>query len=481
MKRKINLRLAFISLIAIVAVAAGVTSAYYRLFLQQVRRDLRTTAELLADTGRFQEVYTGAAGPEALDGLRSEELRITWIAPDGRVLFDNGMDETGLSNHLDRPEVESAFEAGRGESVRRSDSMNRNNFYYAQLLSDGTVLRVSMQAHTIAGLFLEVMPVVLGIAIAVLVLCILLSHMLTRSILQPIEQMAEYLDEGSPDLLQGRIRTGRKRPDQAADDLSTDPDAVVEAYDMGMNGVYSELMPFAEKIRTQHENILEAAKVRQDFTANVTHELKTPLTAISGYAELIENHLTEPGQEEHIARQIRSNAERLLSLINDIIRLSELDHPELARQMEPLDLCEAARKCCENQQIAAEQKGVALRCEGDGVPVVVTADRTLLNELMDNLIRNAIQYNKEGGEVRVCAGMEQGRPLFRVSDTGIGIPRDQQERVFERFYRVDKSRSRELGGTGLGLAIVKHIAQIHGAEIDLESQMGVGTKVTVRF
>ena len=124
---------------------------------------------------------------------------------------------------------------------------------------------------------------------------------------------------------------------------------------------------------------------------------------------------------------------------------------------------------------------MALRCEGDGVPVVVTADRTLLNELMDNLIRNAIQYNKEGGEVRVCAGMEQGRPLFRVSDTGIGIPRDQQERVFERFYRVDKSRSRELGGTGLGLAIVKHIAQIHGAEIDLESQMGVGTKVTVRF
>ncbi len=444
MKQKINLRLALIALIAILMTSVGVTLVYYNLFQIQVKNDLKQTAELLVEMEVFQNAYdSGREHAEGLAHLSSGNLRITWIDEDGTVLFDNDTDAAGLPNHLDRPEIREAFETGEGESVRRSDTMNMNTFYYALLLENGTVLRVSTQARAIVSVLTAALPVIAVIAAVVLLGCVLIGHLLTGQLMRPIEEMAENLD------------------------------------DVSRVSAYRELEPFAEKIRSQHENILAAAKSRQDFTANVSHELKTPITAITGYAELIENGMVDEESEVHVAQQIRHNADRLLSLITDIIQLSELDHKEIPRTFEHMDLLAVAEECVREQLPMAGKKNIRLVCEG--VPAGITADRALIREMIDNLVQNALRYNREGGEVRVVVDIENEHPVLTVRDTGIGIPAEHQDRVFERFYRVDKSRSRETGGTGLGLAIVKHITDIHSAELQLESKVGEGTVVTVRF
>lgn len=443
MKQNINLRLSLIALIAIVAATLGITMVYYSLFQRQVRDDLQENARLLVETEVFQHTYTSGLKTDNLSRLSSGNLRITWIDGDGTVLFDNDTNAAGLSNHMNRPEILQAFEKGEGESVRRSDTMNMNTFYYALLLENGTVVRVSTRARTIFSVLLTALPVISVIAVVILLGCVMIGHLLTGQLMRPIEEMAENLDEG------------------------------------GNIPIYRELEPFADKIRSQHESILAAAKSRQDFTANVSHELKTPITAISGYAELIENRLVDPDSEVHIARQIRQNAERLLSLITDIIQLSELDHRELPRKFEQMDLLAAARECVQEYLPMAQKHNVSLTC--DGVAAGINADRRLIREMIDNLLQNAVRYNRENGTVLVRVSIENGHAQISVRDSGIGIPPEHQERVFERFYRVDKSRSRKTGGTGLGLAIVKHIADIHSAEISLESIPDTGTVITVKF
>ena len=436
MKQKINLQLALIALIAVLSTAVGITLVCYNLMCQQVRRDLRTSAELLSASDVF-------AGSGRLERLPGGSLRITWVAADGSVLYDNDAQAQALSNHLDRPEIRQALETGSGEIVRNSDTLNMKNFYYALLLEDGSVLRVATQVRSIVGIFLTAMPVIVLISGAILLVCILLGHLLTAQLLRPIDLMAEHLD------------------------------------DVTRFAAYRELTPFADKIRSQHEKILAAAKSRQDFTANVSPELKTPLTAISGYAELIENKMVDPEQQVRFARQIRSNAARLLNMINDILRLSELDDARQLAAPQPVELLALAQEVCAGLQLQARQREVRLQCFGR--PVTVSGDRELLKELLENLIQNAVRYNREGGFVQVTVKDTDRRAVLTVEDNGIGIPQDQQERVFERFYRVDKSRSRETGGTGLGLAIVRHIVQLHNARIQLTSAPDKGTKITVEF
>ena len=219
--------------------------------------------------------------------------------------------------------------------------------------------------------------------------------------------------------------------------------------------------------------------MRQDFTANVSHELKTPLTAISGYAELMENNMVAPDEISSFAAKIRQNAERLLSLINDIIRLSELDNVEEKTLFEAFDLSDLARQCVENLKMYAHKHDVTIVCIG--VPTIINANKDMISELLENLCNNAIRYNNKNGNVIVEVGTKDGHAFLQVRDTGIGIPKEHQERVFERFYRVDKSRSKQTGGTGLGLAIVKHIVAIHDAELTLDSEVGKGTTITVLF
>lgn len=444
MKQKINFHLGLVAMVAILATTIGITLVCYGIFQTQVRSDLKQNAVLLMDTEVFQSAYTAEnKSSNALGRLSFDTLRITWIDEDGTVLFDNDTDITGLVNHLDRPEIQQAQQTGEGESIRRSDTLNMNTVYYALLLDNGTILRVSTQTKTIFSVFFAALPVIATIAVAILLGCVIMGHLLTHQLMQPLKELAENLEDSSH------------------------------------ISVYRELSPFIDKIRSQHEKMLAAVKSRQDFTANITHELKTPIAAISGYAELIENRLIDEDTEVHIAQQIRYNADRLLSLIVDIIQLSELDHREIPRVFEPIDLFKLTKACVQDFQPMAEKKSIQLTCSG--VSAGINADIGLIKEMVNNLIQNAIRYNKENGAVHVTVRIEAGHPILSVKDTGIGIPPEHQDRVFERFYRVDKSRSRQTGGTGLGLAIVKHIAEIHSAEIILTSQVGVGTEFCVRF
>lgn len=440
MKRKINIRLVLIAILAVLASTISTTIVYYNLFQRQIRNDLSVSAKLLKDTHYFE---TSDINPDNIDlSTDISELRVTWVDTDGTVLYDNDASTTALGNHSDRPEIQEAFENGVGECVRRSDTMNKNTFYYAVLLDNKTVLRVSTEAGSIWSVFWAVSPMIMLIVIIIVVVCIVLSHMLTRQLIAPIEKMAQNMEDAS------------------------------------MEPPYKELVPFASMIRKQHTDILSAAKARQDFSANVSHELKTPLTAISGYAELIEAGMVDEEKQKHFIQEIRKNAQRLLSLINDIIRLSELDRTDSQSTFDKFDLNEIVSECMEALDVNAKNRQVTLEYTGEKCNIC--GSKEMMRELTDNLVQNAIRYNKPNGSVWVeVHGGDQ--PRLVVKDNGIGIPADEQQRIFERFYRVDKSRSKATGGTGLGLAIVKHIVEIHDAKLSLESEIGQGTTITVYF
>ena len=440
MKKKINYYLVATALFVAIATMVSMTVINYYLFQKQVKEDLQVMAETIESTGILKQDIN------EIPQIDVEGIRVTWIDKDGTVLYDNQNDVKKLENHGDRPEVESAFDKGTGDSVRTSATMNSNTFYHAIKLNDGTVLRVSIAARSIWNMFASCIPAMLIVTVIIVGICVVLAKSLTGKLMKPIETLAGNLEQAS--VIQKKTE-------------------------------YKELVPFMNAIRIQHEGVLAAAKIRQDFTANVSHELKTPLTAISGYAELIENGMVEKEQQIHFATEIRRNAQRLLSLINDIIKLSELDSSEAQQGFEQLDLYGLVKDCMENLQVNAEQRKVALNF--DGTDCMVRGNRQLLTELVENLCQNAIRYNNEGGTVNVTVHKLGGKTVLTVEDNGIGIPKDQQERVFERFYRVDKSRSKETGGTGLGLAIVKHIVELHDAGLTLDSEVGRGTTIKVEF
>lgn len=436
MKQKINLRLIMVAIIAVILTMVSIILVCYSLFQEQVKKDLRITAGALAITG----VSDFAKDEVVYD---EKNLRITWIGKDGTVLYDNDVEANRMVNHLDRPEVSAAFLNGFGESIRESDTLNMKTFYYALLLTDGTVLRLSTEARSLGSVFMQVFPIILILILLIIILCVFISHLLTKQLMKPINDIAANID------------------------------------DVPSESVYKELSPFIERIREQHEDILAAAKNRQDFTANVSHELKTPLTAISGYAELIENGMVDDEKQIKFAGDIKKNADRLVVLINDIIRLSELDHSEAGVNFTQQNIYEVARERVELLQNSASKKNVKLDLCGEDTYVL--SNRGMLIELLDNLIQNAIRYNIPGGRIYVTISKEDMGVVLSVKDTGIGIPEADIDRVFERFYRVDKSRSRETGGTGLGLAIVKHIVELHDGKIEIQSKLQEGTEIKIIF
>ena len=441
MKKRINIRLVGIAILAIIATVIGITIIYYNLFEGQVRSDLSISAKLLKDTQYFESVDIDVDQIDLSTDL--DELRVTWIDKDGTVLYDNDASVELLQNHFDRPEIQEAFEQGEGETVRRSDTMNEDTFYYALRLDNGTVLRVATNAQSIWAVFISAIPIILLIILLIISICIAISHLLTKQFLKPIEMMAENLENAD------------------------------------YESPYRELDPLVERLRTQHTDILSAAKARQDFTANVSHELKTPLTAISGYAELLEGGMVGAEKQNHFYQEIRKNADRLLALINDILRLSDLDRKDSELHFTEVDLYETVSECMEVLSVNAKQRNVTIELEGK--TSIVCGNKDMLKELVENLGQNAIRYNNPNGKVKISVGTIDGQVALTVKDNGIGIPVSEQQRIFERFYRVDKSRSKATGGTGLGLAIVKHIVEIHDAKIELDSAPGVGTTISVLF
>ena len=437
MKQKLNAKFMLIAAIAIVATAACAIVLFYSILVEQIYDDLKANAHVVSMIG-IDEISEEMGAELSADGLR-----ITLIDESGKVLFDSVEDEEKMENHRGRPEVERAFMTGEGRGMRKSSTSAKHTFYYARKLDDGTVLRVGKASSSIYHLGFNMTALIMVVGVIVFVICVFFAKRLTQHIVEPIEKMATNI-------------------------------VMVDESE-----VYEEMRPFISTIKQQHIDILNHARMRQEFTANVSHELKTPLTAISGYAELIASGMTNEEDTAHFAGEIHRSAERLQSLINDIIKLSELDDDNLKLEFETLDLYEMGQNCIAQMEMQARKNEVTMVLEGQSV--CINGNKTLIEELFYNLCSNAVRYNRRGGTVTLVVGQEEGRPVLLVKDTGIGIPKEQQERVFERFYRVDKSRSKSTGGTGLGLAIVKHIVVQHDAQITLTSEEGVGTEIKVTF
>ncbi len=440
MKKKINIRFIMIAALAIVVTALSAMLVYYNILKEQVFGDLKAYAHVI----ELLNIDDLAAGIEK-DPYNpiDDDLRITLIGAEGEVLYESLLNKDEMDNHNERPEIIEAREKGEGEAIRYSATSGTHTFYYAERLQNGNVLRIGRDSVSVNRIMVNTLVIVLVIALCILFVCMGISHYLTKKLVEPIEKLATNI-------------------------------MLVDE-----NNVYEEIRPFVNTIKEQHVNIINNAQLRQEFTANVSHELKTPLTAISGYAELIGNGMTGKEDTIRFSNEIHSNANRLLSLINDIIKLSELDEADHQMEMERIDLYKLAENCVQMMQVTAEKQGIRLTLQGEST--MAMANKGLMDEVFYNLCSNAIRYNKPGGSVTVTVGTKDERPFLSVADTGIGIPKECQERVFERFYRVDKSRSKSTGGTGLGLAIVKHIVAQHNAALHLDSELGEGTTIEIVF
>ena len=371
-----------------------------------------------------------------------KDTRITLITEQGEVLYDSDQAyEADLENHAGRPEVKEALQDGTGSNVRRSDTLNEEMYYYAVQLSDGSILRVSKTMDTAFRTAVEVLPGMGVIGACMLALAALLSRWQVRRLIRPINEL----------------------------DLNIPLE----------NEMYEELTPLLKRIDEQNKQKDAIANMRKEFSANVSHELKTPLTSISGYAEIMKNGLVRPEDMKGFAERIYNEASRLITLVEDIIKLSKLDEGEIEIEKEDVDLYDLTREIVSRLAPQAEKRAVHVEVTGENV--ICHGVRQILDEMIYNICENAIKYNRRGGSVSVWVGATLKGKKIIVTDTGIGIPEDQQERIFERFYRVDKSHSKETGGTGLGLSIVKHGAMLHNAQIHVESKVGKGTKMELTF
>lgn len=409
------------------------TFVCYGFFHRKVKDNLTHECNIVA------QCYDKISSPQELERFTQENFRITLIKKDGTVLYESDADAENMNNHLDRPEIVQAIENGTGSDTRYSDTIGTEDYYYAVKLDDGNILRVSIRSGSIFRLFERSILIILIVTVCIIAVSMFVSVKLTDKLIAPLKRIPEMLEKD-------------KSPEEM--------------------GIYSEIIPLAEEIKTVRSS---QELMRQEFTANVSHELKTPLTSISGYAELIETGMAQGEDCRKFAGNIRTETARLQTLISDILRLSELDSVASASLDDVVDIGAVAKECKERLTAQAENKGVRIMIHGTSRPV--RGNHTELTELIYNLIDNAIKYNRENGNIDIT--IEDNR--FIIADTGIGIPKESIPRIFERFYRVDKSRSRAKGGTGLGLSIVKHIADRHGAQIDVESTVNVGTRISVNF
>lgn len=483
------------------------------------------------------------------------DYRLTWIAADGKVLFDTHVPATEMENHANRAEVKEALTKGESSGIRYSDTLTERTLYYAQRLTDGTVLRISISQLTVFALAMGMLQPILLTAFFAVILSALLAHRMAKNIVTPLNRLNldrplenDAYEELSP--LLGRIHQQHRQIEAQLRELrrkTEEFEQITENMGEGLilldgKGAVLSINPAAQKIfhagnscvgqdflvvDRSHEVSLAiqtalkgghseiraerngreyqfdvsqitvddvmagavllafdvteqaaAERSRREFTANVSHELKTPLQSIMGSAELLENGLVQQEDIPQFVGVIRTEAARLVTLVEDIIHLSQLDEG-IAPAKEQVNLLELADSVASALREQAEKRNIDLSVTGEGS--VVNGVRGFLYEMLYNLIDNAIKYNVDGGKVEIAVSADDTGTTLSVKDTGIGIPPEYQTRVFERFFRVDKSRSKASGGTGLGLSIVKHIAQYHHANLSLRSTIGEGTDIAIIF
>ena len=534
------------SLVVLAATLVIITSFLYDYFTNiQINQ--------LKDELSIASVGTEQSGEEYLENLKSDNFRLTWVASDGTVLFDSQADKAAMDNHLDREEIAEAFESGKGSSSRHSATLTEKTLYEAVLLSDGTVLRISVNRASGFVLLLGMMTPVIIVVIIAVIISAMLAHKMSKRIIEPLNKLDldnptenDAYEEIAPllsrihkqnmkierkaaelnrrkdefELITKNMREGLVLLDKNRNVLtinsaamtifSTDENCVgneflminrryeiTSAIEKALKDGHAEIRARLNekeyqfdisRIETDGETVGEAIlvfditeqadaeRLRREFTANVSHELKTPLQTITGSAEIIENGLVKQEDMPRFVGHIREEATRLVTLVEDIIRLSQLDEQtELPK--ENVSLFEVASEACGVLRDSADKKDIAITVSGDSGNIFGV--KHLLFEVVYNLCDNGIKYTPDGGKVDIDISETEKEVILTVSDNGIGIAPQHHARIFERFYRVDKSHSKKSGGTGLGLSIVKHSVQYHGGKISIQSEENKGTVITV--
>ena len=436
MRKKIQRSMVMVLAVTLLLSYAIITIITYNRNIAMLEAEVRQEA-------RYIQAAINISGPDYLAEMNGVDwtTRVTQISPEGEVLYDTRRDESTLEDHSGRKEVREALASGEGEDVRMSDTVGQELYYYALLLDDGTVLRASKSMDGLIGTALNNLPVMAGLAVIMIILAYFMAKWQTNRLVKPIYEL--------------------------------DLEHPLE------NKTYDELTPFLEAMDKQNREKEAVSNMRKEFSANVSHELKTPLTSISGYAEIMKNGMVRPADVPVFSERIYKEARRLIHLVEDIIKLSKLDEESVELEKQEVDLYEMTREIVSRLAPQAQQRNI--RMEVTGEPVTYFGIRQILDEMIYNVCENAVKYNNENGRVSVWVGNTLEGPKVTVTDTGIGIPEEHHERIFERFYRVDKSHSKERGGTGLGLSIVKHGALLHGAKVTVDSAPGKGTRIEMQF
>ena len=381
-----------------------------------------------------------------IESIEDSSLRVTLIDLEGNVIFDNQLDESEMENHASREEFKEAKENGYGISKRYSSSLLKT-FYYVAYKLDNNIIRVSKVADsTLYILFINLWPLYI-VAIVLIICSILLGFLLSKKIVDPVNNI------------------NLEHPLE--------------------NNKYKEIEPLLLRIEAQknelmqeNEEVLNASKVRQEFTSNVSHELKTPLHVISGYAELIKEGIVKDSDVKEFGEKIYSEASRMSKLVEDIMKISKLESDKTIEKTQ-LKLKNIVVSIVDSLMIEADKKNVKFKLSLNDCSINGNYDS--IYSLIFNLVDNAIKYNKTNGKITIKLQEVSNNVILSVKDTGIGIPKEDLDRIFERFYRVDKSRSKDSGGTGLGLAIVKHSLIVNNATIKVESELKKGSTFTVIF
>lgn len=407
----------------------------YNYFEKQIFRELENEANFIDDFVEQNKI-------DLLKNLKTTN-RITIIQEDGTVIFDNTVSSETLENHGNREEFILAKEKGVVCLSRYSSTMTEKTLYYAKELANKDILRISCDQHSVWLLLLGMSQSLLIILVLAIIISVMMASFLSKKIVEPLNKI----------------------------DLENPEESIV----------YDELKHFTRRIAEENYEKEHREEVRQQFSANVSHELKTPLTSISGFAEILKSGEVDKQNTIDFATTIYNESQRMISLVNDIIKLSKLDEKSILLEKEALSLREISREAVEVLKAEASRKNVSLNLSGDSG--LINGVRPVIYEMIYNLIDNAIKYNKKDGnvDINIKSMIDSKRVILTVKDTGIGIPSTEKERIFERFYRVDKSRSKDNGGTGLGLSIVKHAAKYHNASILVQSEEGRGSTFTVIF
>ncbi len=445
--------------------SSGVESFFKQHLVNSLNQQVDLVAYFLQRSSSLSFVQIDSA-VRTISGI--ENIRVTLINADGKVIADSDVPPEELStveNHLSRPEIQEALKTNLGTNMRRSTTVGRDFLYVAKALHsslegeffrDLKFIRLSIPLEEVQA---EINSIRLSILIAgfvVLVLITGISVLVSRKLSKPMVQIARSLE---------RIRTGDLNEHIRVD--SKDEIGRVA-------GAVNELV---EKLKDDIAQLEKLERVRSEFLGNVSHELRTPIFAIQGYLEtLLNGALNDSNVNRSFLEKAQANAQRLNTLLADLINISQIESGEMKMSFRFFRINEFLETTAKDFHSAAQQLGVnlSLNLQANDSSEVY-GDRERIQQVMANLIENALRYNKQNGEVVVSSREMDSKVEITVKDTGVGIAHTHLSRIFERFYRVDMNRSREVGGTGLGLAIVKHIIEAHESTVEVESEVGLGT------